>query len=88
MIEAILRNKETGEEIMVEGKCFFGGMLIETEEMTGVNVVGIGDCKKSEKTKCLAAILARVSENKLEDLAVHLMAGEYREQHEKPEGDT
>lgn len=88
MIEAIIRDKETGEEIMVEGKCFFGGMLIETEEMTGVNVVGIGNCTKSEKTKCLAMILAHVAENKLEDLAVHLMAGEYRKQDEKPEGDT
>ncbi len=88
MIEVILRNKETGDEIAVQGKCFFGGMLIETEEMTGVNVMGVGDCTKFEKTKCLAAILAHESENKFEDLAVHLMAGEYRKQREKPEGDT
>lgn len=88
MIEAILRDKETGDEIAVEGKCFFGGMLIETEGMNGVNVVGVGDCTKSEKMKCLAAILAHMAENKLEDLMVHLMAWEYRKQDEKPEGDT
>lgn len=88
MIEAILRDKETGDEIAVQGKYFFGGMLIEKEEMTGVNVMVVGGCTKLEKMNCLAAILAEVAENKLEELMVHLMAREYREQREKPEGDT
>lgn len=79
MIEVIITNKETGEEIEVQGKCFFGGVIVEGEEGTSTQVVGYGSCTNEDRIHGLANILAGSAKNVGEDAAILMLAQVYRE---------